>query len=363
MVSELFTDGSGLTPRLAIWVDLRREAGDNGAWSDHEALLERADSVLVDQDFSPNGTVLERVRRLRVGEGDSCGHFDGASDEPLAAVPLLRISDAPSLVAAVEACEAHPVVLVSLTDETNIPLELVLAKAQPFGTRVIKLIRDAEDGVISSSVMESGVAGVAIRHPGHLVQLLQHLDRLSAREPFELQSIDVGRVGHIGHGFRACIDTVELLGEQEGMVVGSTSAGGLLVCPEVYPMPYMDLRPFRVNAGAIHSYVWAPEGKTRYVSELRAGESVAVTSVDGVSRAVVIGRIKIEVRPLRLIEGESPRGPVNIIVQDDWHVRVFDDAGAPRNVSSVAPGDRLLYHPGTHARHVGLPIDEFIVEV
>ena len=55
----------------------------------------------------------------------------------------------------------------------------------------------------------------------------------------------------IGMGYRSCIDLVTLFAPTEGMLVGSTSQGGILCCPEVFHLPYMDLRPFRVNAGTV----------------------------------------------------------------------------------------------------------------
>ena len=46
------------------------------------------------------------------------------------------------------------------------------------------------------------------------------------------------------------------------MLIGSTSQGGILACPEVFFLPYMELRPFRVNAGGVHSYVYAMNDRT-----------------------------------------------------------------------------------------------------
>lgn len=43
----------------------------------------------------------------------------------------------------------------------------------------------------------------------------------------------------------------------EGLLVGSYAAGLLLVHSEVEDTGYINARPFRVNAGAVHSYVRA----------------------------------------------------------------------------------------------------------
>ncbi len=76
-----------------------------------------------------------------------------------------------------------------------------------------------------------------------------------------------------------------------------------------------------------------------------------------------MGRTKIETRPLRSIDAVAPDGrAVNLIVQDDWHVRVLGPGGAVLNSTSLAPGDRLLGYVATKDRHVGYPIDEFCAE-
>lgn len=61
---------------------------------------------------------------------------------------------------------------------------------------------------------------------------------------------------------------------------------------------YINSRPFRVNAGAVHAYVQAPGGKTAYLSELRSGSEVLVADAAGRTRTAVVGRCKVEVRPM-----------------------------------------------------------------
>ena len=48
----------------------------------------------------------------------------------------------------------------------------------------------------------------------------------------------------------------------------------------------------------VHAYVMMPGGKTAYLSELRSGSEVLVINSDGKQRAAVVGRTKIEQRPL-----------------------------------------------------------------
>ncbi len=67
----------------------------------------------------------------------------------------------------------------------------------------------------------------------------------------------------VGMGDRVCVDTCSLLGEDEGLLVGSAGQGLFLVLSEAAHSDYIESRPFRVNAGPVHSYCLCPGGKTR----------------------------------------------------------------------------------------------------
>lgn len=60
--------------------------------------------------------------------------------------------------------------------------------------------------------------------------------------------------------------------------------------------------------GPVHAYVAMPGGRTSYLSELRSGVEVLVVDETGQTRAVVVGRLKIESRPLILVEVEVQSG-------------------------------------------------------
>jgi 3-amino-4-hydroxybenzoic acid synthase len=150
--------------------------------------------------------------------------------------------------------------------------------------------------------------------------------------------------------------------QEEGMIIGSTSTGGLLVSSETHFLPYMELRPFRVNAGAVHSYIWSFNNQTAYLTELKAGSRVICVDVEGNSREVCVGRVKTELRPLLKIEVETKGLRINAIVQDDWHIRIFGGDGTPRNASAIKVGDELLTYVCEGGRHVGIKIDETLEE-
>ena len=88
-----------------------------------------------------------------------------------------------------------------------------------------------------------------------------------------------------------------------------------------------------------------------------------ISDLKGKVRRACVGRMKTEVRPLRLIEAEFSEGQrVNVLMQDDWHVRIFSEEGLPLNITELKPGSKILGHLANPGRHVGIKVDEHIVE-
>ena len=54
----------------------------------------------------------------------------------------------------------------------------------------------------------------------------------------------------------------------------------------------------------MHAYVAVPGGRTCYLSELKAGKEVIVVDQQGRRRTAIVGRVKIETRPLILVEAK-----------------------------------------------------------
>lgn len=177
-----------------------------------------------------------------------------------------------------------------------------------------------------------------------------------------MQPLEITEVKHAGMGARACIDTTGLMNTAEGMLVGSTSLGGVFVCSETHYLPYMNLRPFRVNAGAVHSYIWMPNDRAEYLTDLRAGSKVLCVNTKGEARELTVGRVKIEIRPLLLIRGIAQKQEINVIVQDDWHIRLMGADGQPKNATELKAGDCLLAYLSKPGRHVGIQVEETIIE-
>lgn len=276
------------------------------------------------------------------------------------------VDDAASLHFAIDVGQRHDFLIMAFRDPTNIPLELVIASLQRSKTILIKEIaeNDVDDAVVTFGVMEVGADGIAFSPTS--ADAMAEFFRRKELVRQNLLPLEVGEVIEsrpIGMGYRSCVDLTTLFTPTEGMLVGSTSQGGIFCCPEVFHLPYMELRPFRVNAGAVHSYVFNLHQRTDYMTELRAGSPVMVLDSTGRTRRAFVGRVKTEVRPLRLIEAKfSGDRRVNILLQDDWHVRVYSDEAKPRNITELKPGDRVLGHVTDPGRHVGIKVSEHILE-
>jgi 3-dehydroquinate synthase II len=148
----------------------------------------------------------------------------------------------------------------------------------------------------------------------------------------------------------------------EGMLVGSYSGGLFLVHSESLESEYVASRPFRVNAGPVQAYVMTPGGKTKYLSELETGDEVLVVDSKGRSRVAVVGRVKIEKRPLILVEAEYEDRRVRTLLQNAETIRLVNDKGEAVSVSEISEGDRVLVYFEDSARHFGMAITETIIE-
>jgi len=275
------------------------------------------------------------------------------------------VTDPESLRRAVALTHEVELLIVSFRDDTKIPLEIVLADAQNTGCTVVMKVRDNAESKVVFGVLECGADGVIVGaldwNELYAVHDVVHANRVRLEQ--RVETLAVVKTAHIGMGDRACIDLTTYLGLDEGILLGSFSNGGLLACSETHPLPYMPTRPFRVNAGSLHSYVLAPDNQTWYLSDLRAGMEILVVGTNGKARRASVGRVKIERRPLLYIEAEAADGTrVNTIMQEDWHVRLFGADGKPRNITNLRPGDQVLGHTMASGRHVGVKVDEFILE-
>jgi 3-amino-4-hydroxybenzoic acid synthase len=275
---------------------------------------------------SRNPTVLDRLQRARM---PTCYRAD--------------VGDPLELRGLLEPARRYDYFTVRFEDPSTIPPELLHPSLQ--GTATIGTNGAAVEAAVVIETARALGAGLMISPRDHrsLDLLIGQLGDLVAEEVL-LEIATVVESRPVGTGYRSCIDVATLLAPTEGMLVGSTLQGAFLCCPDVFGISDMDLRPFRVTAGAVHSYVhdaW----NARFLTELRAGSPVALVNTQGHSRPACVGRIDAELRRLRLIEAEFESGErVNLITEDDWRVRIFSDGKMPTRITELEPGDRVLAH-------------------
>ncbi|AXG79525.1 3-dehydroquinate synthase II [Streptomyces paludis] len=361
------------------WVDIR--TADNKAAILEEALHQRVDGLVSDSaaDFDGLPPTVKKVLfpkgsglPAELGQTDIVivGPDEQASPEQLAAAHsgvefgrFVEVTDQPTLEDACQAARTFPWSLVLFRDPTKIPLEIVIAAAAQATGSLITVAHDVQEAEIIFGVLEHGADGVMLAP-----KAVGDATALKAASVVDSPSLDlveltVTETTHVGMGERACVDTCTYFREDEGILVGSHSKGMVLCVSETHPLPYMPTRPFRVNAGAIHSYTLSQHERTHYLSELKSGSKVIAVDVRGRTRVVTVGRVKIESRPLISVDAVAPNGQaVNLILQDDWHVRVLGPGGAVLNSTELKPGDTILGYLPSADRHVGYPINEFCLE-
>lgn len=251
-------------------------------------------------------------------------------------------------------------ILVKCRDWRVIPLENIIAILKG----KVKILAEAsnfDEALLLANVLELGVDGLALRilDPTSIAALRS---MLKGTERLELKTAQVSSVKPLGLGARVCIDTCELMDPGEGMLVGCQSSFLFLVEAEVWENPYVQPRPFRVNAGPVGLYVYVPGGKTRYLSELSAGSDVLVVDRDGRCRPVNVCRVKIEWRPLILVEATCEGYTGKVILQNAETIRLITPDGS-KSIVEIQPGDKVLVYIKPGARHLGKLVDSIrIVE-
>mgnify|MGYP001421838264 CR=1 FL=1 len=249
-------------------------------------------------------------------------------------------------------------VIVRTRDWTVIPLENLVAQSD----RIIAAVGGAEEAKVALTVLERGAAGVLLTtdDPAEIRRVASVI--ASAGAPVPLVPFEVTRIVPVGMGDRVCVDTCSILTDGEGMLVGNTSSAFLMVHPETLENPYVAPRPFRVNAGAVHAYILLPGGKTAYLTDLAVGDKVLVAEHTGPTHEAVVGRVKIERRPLLLVEAKAGDATVSLVLQNAETIRLVRPDGTAVSVAALAVGDTVLGSVAEGGRHFGVAVKETILE-
>lgn len=252
-------------------------------------------------------------------------------------------------------------VIIETVDWKIIPLENIIARLNKKDTKIYAKADNVEEVRTMFNVLQLGVDGVILNtnDPSVIRSVLSYLDSIK----MNLEPVEVIEAKEAGNGERVCVDTTSILKYGEGMLVGNRSNFLFLVHNESIGSSFTSPRPFRVNAGAVHCYTLMANGKTKYLSELESGDEVLVIDKDGNTRRVIVGRAKIETRPMILIKAKHNSEMGSIIVQNAETIRFMKDNNEIISVTEIKKGDKILaYVKESKGRHFGMEVDEYILE-
>ncbi len=330
--------------------------------SEHiQRILEMGSLSLATAEPSPAGWVLlsarspEEIRRAAERAGELRREKKVALE--------VEISGREVEKATVELAGNFDTLLIKTPDWKIIPLENLIANLHG-KVPLVAEIRNAEEARLALQTLELGTDGVLLdpreRGVEEVKKVAEELE--GAPERIELKPAKVTALKQVGLGERACIDTVTLMSVGEGMLVGNQAEGLFLIHSETLPSPFVEPRPFRVNAGSVHSYIRIPRGKTKYLSELSSGDEVLVVDAKGRGRGVAVGRVKIERRPMILVEAECEGRKYGVILQNAETINLVSKDGNPVSVTRLKPGDEVLLYQEAGGRHFGVRVEETVTE-
>lgn len=274
---------------------------------------------------------------------------------------LVELKSKADEVKAKKLAEKGTTVIVSASNWKVIPLENLIVHFQGSGSKLMMLARSADEARLFFETMERGADGVLFV-PSKLEELAKLRKLVEERSPrLDMKEAKITSLRQLGLGDRVCIDTCSVLNIGEGMLIGNQSSCLFLIHSETLESEYAASRPFRVNAGPVHAYILMPDGTTRYLSELIGGDEALVVGADGHTRKAVVGRTKVERRPLLLIEAEVNGERYSTIVQNAETIRVYS-RGKVVSVSKLKLGDPILVKLERGGRHFGMYVKETIRE-
>jgi len=250
--------------------------------------------------------------------------------------------------------------IIENIDWTVIPLENLISKT----SNLIQTVKNSQEAEIALEIMERGADGIfldtdsvnEIKKTGEIFQKF-------LTPKLKLKKAKITSIKPVSMSDRCCIDTTSLLSPGSGMLIGNSSKAFFLVHNENVESKFCAARPFRVNAGAVHAYIFLPENKTKYLCEISSGDEVIVCDFEGNTRKVVVGRNKIERRPMILVEAKIENKKISLVLQNAETIRLTATNGKPISITTLKKGDEVLVFLGNEkGRHFGEEICETISE-
>jgi len=305
------------------------------------AAIEAGASLFVESDEEK----FKKLGRVKIIDKNSCYYLKIRKKDDLSKIP-----------------EGFKYIIVEAEDWKIIPLENLIAEFQSKDTKLIAVARDYNEAKTFLHTLEVGVDGILLKSKN--IDEIKKVGKLiyNSKDKITLEEAEIIEIKPLGMGDRVCVDTANILNVGEGMLVGSQSNGLFLVHSESISTEYAAARPFRVNAGAVHAYILIPNGKTKYLSELEAGDEVLIVDYKGNTKVAIIGRVKIEKRPLILIIAKSNNKTYKTLLQNAETIMLVKKDGKPISISKLKKGDKILIYKKEKARHFGIEIEESIIE-
>ncbi|MBD3353183.1 MAG: 3-dehydroquinate synthase II [Candidatus Lokiarchaeota archaeon] len=340
-------------------------------YKDKISAVERIDVYSENVDDNPNFLVLNEpnadVLKNAIEKANKENYFIGGSFQ------LSNKEDEKKIIKIAKTFPDLSFIIAKATDWKIIPFENLIAELSTEDVLLYADVDSVDDAKLLLKTLERGVDGVIFK-PKDANEILDMKTITGGTNKLELTTGEIINIKEVPKADRVCVDTSSLLQPGEGMLVGSTAKGFVLVHAEVFDSEFVNSRPFRVNAGDVSAYILVPsydeEGniktRTNYLSELKAGEDVIVSDVNGNIRIVTVGRVKIETRPMLLINLKCKRDeveiPINIILQNAETIRVVKEDLTATSVVDLKKGDKILVNIGPGATHFGTTIKETIIE-
>ena len=342
-------------------VNVAAFAGDDVHVMEAEEDRSEADATIVGKDGEGDGTVTL--------PSDFSGSADLSALRQHSTTPAggyVEIQDKEYEAFAEQVAEAAEYTVVIGEDWQIIPLENLIARIGE-ETTLVAGVRTADEARTAYETLEIGADAVLLDSgdPDEIRKTVEVRDAVG-RETLDLVYAEVTGIAQTGSADRVCIDTANMMDDDEGMLVGSMSRGLFFVHAETADSPYVASRPFRVNAGAVHAYLRVPGGETKYLSEVGSGTEVQVVDTAGNTREAIVGRAKIEQRPMYHIQAEVDVGgetdQVGTLLQNAETIKVHTREDGRKAVTDLSEGDEVLVHYEDTARHFGESVDESIIE-
>ncbi|MDC0556842.1 3-dehydroquinate synthase II [Candidatus Poseidoniaceae archaeon] len=263
-------------------------------------------------------------------------------------------------------------ILLELGEWKMIPIENIIAACDGVPTKVAARISSSEQVLGAAFALQIGVDAILVTEdilPTALIaksqrgEISEEVDNPVKTGNVSLTEIEVIEVKEGGIGDRVCVDLTSLLDTGEGMLVGSSAASMVMVHGETVESEFVPTRPFRVNAGAAHSYILMADGSTSYLSEISMGDEVMVVNSDGNSRSATVGRVKIERRPFILFRWKDENNnQAGALLQQAETVRLVSSSTQLISITELVKETILLGWTGGVGRHIGIPISAEVSE-